>query len=63
MTDFLIQNEGTISILHPKTEAAKEWVAEHLPEGSMSWAGGTVIEHRYVGPIIEGIQGDGLSVE
>jgi len=62
-TDFLLQNEGTISILHMCSKAAKAWVADHLPEEAMRWGhNGVVIEHHYVGDIVNGIINDGLEI-
>ena len=62
-TDFTVQNEGAIYILYANTEAAREWVIEHLSADRMRWVGnGTVVEHRYILDIIEGIKADGLEV-
>jgi hypothetical protein len=61
--DFSVQNEGTIFLLYANTEAARDWVKEHLPEDRMTWAAnGTVIEHRYICDIVDGIKCDGLEV-
>lgn len=61
--DFLLTDHGSIAVLVPQTDAAVEWAGEHLthPE-TQQWAGGTVIEPRYVGNIVDGIQADGLTV-
>jgi hypothetical protein len=49
--------------LRPLNSAAKEWMDEHLsmenPE-TQFWGDAIVIEPRYVGPIVDGIVGDGL---
>lgn len=63
--DFTLQDEGSLFLLHPHTTAAREWMEEHLPMGSAEtqfWGEAIVIEHRYIGPIVEGIQADGLAV-
>lgn len=60
--DFIVNNHGTLFTLHPLTPAAQEWIEEHLPEDRMHWAGGVVIEHRFVQDIVAGIQADGLTV-
>ena len=62
MRDFLLRDEGTISVLFPLTPAAHRWVAENLPSDALTWCGGTVIEHRFVVPIVRGILNDGLAV-
>jgi len=42
----------TIYLLFPLTKQAKEWIDERV-DYELTWAGGIVIEHRYVAPIIE----------
>jgi hypothetical protein len=63
MPDFQFLSHGSICILTPKTEQAKEWVAIHLPEDAMRWAGGYAIEPRYADSILEGIASDGLTLQ
>ena len=60
--DFTLQNEGSIFLLQPMTQAARFWVDEFLPEGRMEFAGAVVVEHRYIADIVEGIRGYGLEV-
>ncbi len=63
MADFTVQNHGSIYILNAESEAAKAWVEQHLPEDAQSWGqNGTVVEHRYIGAIVDGIVNDGLEV-
>jgi hypothetical protein len=63
MDDFNLDDLGSICLLHAVSKAAVEWVEEHIPSDAMtSPCGGTVIEHRYVAPIVEGILADGLSI-
>ena len=62
--DFSVNDQGSIVILTANTEAAREWVEEHLPADRQTWGRhGTVIEHRYADDIINGLQADGLTVE
>lgn len=60
--DFLIQNHGTIFLLCPVSDAAVEWVGEHLPPDATRFGTAVVIEHRYVADIVAGIKGDGLGL-
>jgi hypothetical protein len=62
MADFEVSNQGTIFIFTPLTSAAREWVAEFLPQHAQQWAGGVVIEHRYISDVVIGAQRDGLVV-
>lgn len=63
--DFLFQNHASICLLQPLTEAGKAWFNEHLPVDdpeTQFWGGSIVIEPRYVQPILDDIQNDGLRV-
>ncbi len=63
-TDFLLQNRGSIFILVAVSAAAQQWVTENLPGDALTWGRhGTVVEARYVAPIVAGIQNDGLEVQ
>lgn len=61
-TDFTVSDQGSIVLLSIYTDAAKEWVAEHLPADATRWGNAVVIEHRYANDIVEGIEADGLTV-
>jgi hypothetical protein len=61
--DFSVTNHGSILILHALTDAAREWVDEHIGDDAMTWGrNGTVVEPRYIGDIVEGIRAAGLEV-
>ncbi len=60
--DFELSGGGTIYLLHPRTRAARTWVAEHLPADATWCCGAVVVEHRHIGPIIGGAIGDDLVV-
>jgi hypothetical protein len=60
--DFKVLGHGSTYILTPLTPAAHDWVSEFLPEDAQRWAGGVVIEHRYISDVVSGAQRDGLSV-
>lgn len=63
--DFDLNNQGTIFLLLPLTEAAKTWLKENIPAGpDVTYFGRSlVIEHRYVVDVVRGIQKDGLTVQ
>lgn len=65
VADFRVENHGSIVILQAQSEAAQAWAAEHLcNEETQHWGPhGTVIEPRYLNPILDGIADDGLDVE
>jgi hypothetical protein len=60
--DFTVQNEGSIFLLQPCTDAARSWVEEFLPEDRTEFAGAIVVEHRYIGSLVERLREEGWSV-
>jgi hypothetical protein len=65
MNDFILTNHGSIYLLEPVTEAAREWVAVHLDgnEHLLYVGDAIVIEPRYVKQIVRGFQQDGLVLQ
>ena len=60
--DFQVVNHGSLYLLIPNTTRAKEWVRDNLPQDHMKYDDASVIEHRYIGDIIDGIQADDLDI-
>jgi hypothetical protein len=63
--DFLFRDHGSLCILTPLSAEGKEWFESHLPVDNPEtqfWAGGIVIERRYVPDVLIGLQSDGLTV-
>ncbi len=58
--DFQVVNHDTLYLLIPNTPRAKEWVRDNLPQDHTKYDAASVIEHRYIGDIIDGIQADDL---
>lgn len=59
--DFEVEDEGTIFILTPTSDAGLNWCWEHLPEDAQRWGKfGYVIEHRYIQDIVAGMERDDL---
>lgn len=64
MIDIEFQNCGFIAIMVAHTPAGKAWVADYISQNDETqyWAGGIVVEHRYVDDIAEGALAEGLDV-
>lgn len=62
-TDVLVRSEGSIFLLTPMTDAAREWISNHIPEDAQYMGRSLVVEHRYVADIVAGMQSDGLIVK
>lgn len=52
---YEVQNHGSVFILLPTSDAAKDWCNEHISEDAIRWCTGYVVEHRYIGDIINGL--------
>jgi hypothetical protein len=61
--DVFVRNEGSIFLLTPMSDAAREWIGEHIPEDAQYMGRALVVEHRYVEDIVAGMQSDGLIVK
>jgi hypothetical protein len=61
-SDFLCENHGSIFLLYPLTESAQAWIKDNLPSDAQWFGNAVAIEHRFIWPILEGIQNDGLVV-
>ena len=61
--DVNVDGGGTVYLFTPITQLAREWVKEHLNLEGWQWLGSSfAVEHRFVGSLVEGMQGDGLRV-
>jgi hypothetical protein len=63
--DFQLENHGSLFLLRPLNDAAKNWTDENLPVANPEtqfWGDSIVIEPRYVAPIVDGILADGLAL-
>jgi len=64
MADVQVDNQGTIVAITPLSDAAREWLDENVKAESWQWVGDTLgVEPRYAGPILEGMQAAGLTLE
>ena len=61
MTDFIIQNEGSILLFRPLTDAAREWIEEHLQEDATWFGEALVVQHRYASDLAMGMLAAGLT--
>jgi hypothetical protein len=64
VADFHFHDEGTIILLIPIADAAKDWTIEKLdPEPWQMFGGGIAIDHRMFGPIYEALTGEGFLLD
>ncbi len=60
--DFTIRDEGSILLLTPHTDPARNWIHENIgpTNGFQPYYPTIVIEPRYLQPVLEGIAEAGL---
>jgi hypothetical protein len=62
--DILVSEYGSIVSLRPCTAAGRAWMKDNLQAEHWQWIGRSLHVDRRVAPdIIDGMLGDGLSVE
>lgn len=62
MNDFSIDNQGTIFLVQPNNEAAKQWLADNVEDGAQWFSSSLVVEHRYIQDLVAGMREAGFSV-
>ena len=60
-TDARLRNCGSLYLLSPESPGAERWITENLEE-STRLGNAVAIEPRYVWPIVEALEGEGLEV-
>lgn len=64
--DARVEDHGSIFVVQPLSQAADSWLEDNVwgdsPEEHTWWAGGLVVEPRYVEELVAGMIGDGLEV-
>jgi hypothetical protein len=60
--DFTVQNEGSIFLLRPHSQAAHVWITEHMSGGIQQFGSAAVIDYKYIYDVINSIQQEGLLV-
>ena len=63
MTDFTVENQGSIILVRPQTDAAKEWLDFNCVPEPWQWFGGALaVEPRCAPDIVDGLIDEGFSV-
>ena len=63
MSDFTVDDHGSIILLKPETQEAFEWIAENIGAPIPWFAGGIALEPRIMPSLLSGILADDLSWE
>ena len=60
--DLTVNDQGTIILLEPQTDAGRAWIEGNL-DSPLQWGNAVAVEHRFIQDIIAGVIRDGLIVE
>ena len=60
--DFLVAYDGSLSLVTPVTQAAREWIDAHVPEDAPRFGPSLAVAPRYLDALLEGMEDDGLTV-
>jgi hypothetical protein len=61
--DVLVENHGSVCIVQPMSEAAREWIDENVQTEGWQWiGGGLAVEPRCVENLVNGVMEAGLTV-
>ena len=61
-SDVIVENHGSVFLFQPLTASAAAWIAEHIADDAMRYAGALVVEPRYARDLAAGMLADGLRV-
>lgn len=61
-SDFNVYDGGSIILLAPHTEQARDWIRDNIPDDAQTLGNNIAIERRYFEDIYWGIKGDGLTI-
>lgn len=63
MNDIRVEDHGSIVLLVPESDIAKQWIEENIgQEGYQPYWPTVLAEPRYVQTIIDGMESEGLTV-
>lgn len=61
--DVEVNDQGSIILLTPRTERAKEWFKENIQAEPWQWFGASLsVDHHYADDLIQGLQSEGMNV-
>jgi hypothetical protein len=62
--DVRIENHGSLVGVQPISAAGRNWINENVASEPWQWFGGALmVEHRYAGAIVAGLNESGLVAE
>lgn len=63
MTDFTIQNHGSLFLCIPNNDEAREHLEENVGDGALWYGGALAVEPRYARDLADSLTANGWEVE
>lgn len=60
--DVVVIDHGSLVGMTPTSEAAREWMREHIPDDAQRLGRALMVEPRYADAILDGMAADGLVI-
>lgn len=60
--DFTFVNHGSIALLAPQSDPARDWCEDHLPDDAPRHGEAYAIEPRFADPILQDLMADGYVI-
>ena len=61
--DYRVENHGSLALVYPISQDAKNWIDENVSSDSQWFGGGLAVEPRYLGDLVDGMRAAGLEQE
>ncbi len=61
--DFNVSGGGSLYLIHPLSEAARDWLRDNVEDGAQYLGRALAVEHRYIAALVDGMLSAGLSCE
>lgn len=62
-SDYRVENHGSLCLVHPISQDAKNWIDEHVDPDAQWFGGGLAVEPRYLSALVDGMRDAGLQQE
>ncbi len=62
MFDATVENHGSLCLVRPVTDAARDWIRDNVQEDAQYLGLALAVEPRYIGALVDGMTAAGLEV-
>lgn len=62
MADFTLTDHGSLVLVKPMNDAARDWLDAHVVGETSWWCGALAVERRYSDDLLNGIMSEGFEI-